>query len=33
MIMTMNEFLTNLSVLWNELTEDQKSVVAKLIVG
>lgn len=33
MKMTMNEFLTKLSVLWNELTEEQKNVVAKLIVG
>jgi hypothetical protein len=31
--MTMNEFLTKLSVLWAELTEEQKRIVAKMIVG
>jgi hypothetical protein len=31
--MTMNEFLTKLSVLWVELTEEQKMVVAKMIAG
>ena len=31
--MIMNEFLTKLTALWIELTEEQKRTVAKMIAG